>query len=138
MLTKIENIMAERIEKHGAEFSDNSLFLPNIKEFFYSFFLSYRHVVNNAEKFSIFKKIGMKVGNEFVTFFNSHSSMNYVSSLVEYPPFAAHLIFEYMNANMILTVIQSMFLGRSIVFVADNPNILTEIIFGFQQLMQPL
>ena len=104
----------------------------------YSFLLSYRHVVGDPSKTSTYKKVGMKSGNNFIPFFISHSRINQNLQLVKYPASSVHLIFEYLNNNAIFSVIQSMLVGKSLVFVADNPNILTDVMFGFQQLLYPL
>lgn len=59
-------------------------------------------------------------------------------NLVKYPAYSVHLIFEYMNCNEIFAALQSFLLGRSLIFVADNPMVLTDIVSGFQQLIHPL
>lgn len=118
--------------------SENSLYYPNIREFMYSFLLSYRHVVSDPSKRCSFKKIGMKSGNSFTTFFNSHSRISQTKTLVKYPAYGAHLLFEYMSPNSIFATLQSLLLGRSVVLVADCPAILTDVAFGLLQLLEPL
>ena len=118
--------------------SDDSLYYPYIREFMYSFLLSYRHVVSETFKAASYRRVGMKSGSQFNTFFMCHSKINHDSDLMKYPASLVHLIFEYMSNSAIYNTIENMLLGRSIVFVADNPNILTDIMNGFLQLLHPL
>lgn len=104
----------------------------------YSFLLSYRNVVGDQAPISSFKRVGMRSGSEFIPFFTNHSRVNSNSTMVKYPAFSAYLIFEYMSNSGIFTAIQSMVLEKSIVFVADNASLLTDIMHGFQELMEPL
>lgn len=55
-----------------------------------------------------------------------------------FPSSSVHLIFDYLTNSTIYTIMEHILLGRNLIFVADNPNILTTILNGILQLLDPM
>lgn len=117
---------------------EQGLHLPCMREYFYSFFLSFRLVSQSFDQISTFRRIGMLTGSTFKCLFTSHSRVNKVGSLIGYPSSSVHIIFDYLTNATIFSVIEHMLLGRSVIFVAENPNMLTSVMNGLLQLLDPM
>jgi DENN (AEX-3) domain len=109
-----------------------------MREYFYSFFLSFRLVSPGSHDASTFGKVGMLTGDSFKCLFTSHSRVHKEDSLIKYPSSSVYLIFDYLTNQTIFTVMQHILLGRSMIFVADNPNVLTVVMNGLLQLLDPM
>lgn len=125
-------------DQHNLYHEDQGLHLPCIREFLYSYFLSFRLFMSDFNHPSSFREVGMHTGEEFKHFFTSHSKLNITGSRLAYPASSVHLIFDYLTNSTIFSIIAHLLLGRSLIFVADNPNILTTIIKGLFQITEPM